>query len=168
MDPNNRILYGGFNGFKEFYNKTNPYQAIPQFAPAPVPPNQFSGPYPVNQLNHQFTQYMPNEIPQLSFFNSSHLNGLSGFDGHGFGGSEYGFTDAGYIFEDEYKDGLEYSKKKNRKKKIKGAALSTLTLLAFMFFLHILQSSLSEYVGNGYYYPYVSINRNKYIGKADS
>lgn len=157
MDHNNRILYGGFNGFRDFYNKTNPYQTIPQFAKVPPLPNQFGAPNQVNQLNHQFTQFMPNEIPQLPFFNSTQLNGLSGFDGHIFGSPEYGYSDAGYIFEDEYKDGLDYNKKKH-KKKFKGAALSALTLLAFMFFLHILQSSLSEHIGNSNYYSYVSIH----------
>lgn len=98
----------------------------------------------------QFQQYQQQQYHQIPYnfpSASGNYGNLYGQDGgaglfdanHGFGLKlGYGHSGGGHTYE--------YGPMKPKGGKLKGAALSALTLLAFLFFLNLLQTCLKEHM----------------------
>jgi hypothetical protein len=129
------------NNFKLFQNQnTMPYQEPNHY------PNYFQ-----QQLFTPHT-YPEESINFLNYQNPNHGFGLKfGHDGWFLGGGH-----SGPSFHHHQHQG-PFKKLKSKAKKLKGAALSALTLLAFLFFLHVMQTCLKEHMDNNNANPTVSI-----------
>lgn len=115
-------------------NYKNHFQTYPNFNPyqyyQSILQSQVQNQFPTPQLsNFQSNFFNPVQDESLNYLNYHH-------NSHKLFGNKFG--------HELFQNGIK--KLKAKAKKLKGAALSALTLLAFMFFLHILQMCLKEHM----------------------